>query len=214
MSAGVLLGYLLGSIPFAVIVARTGGAGDLRTIGSGNPGATNVARLMGPAAGVLVALLDIGKGALSVLAARQLSSDPAAPAVAGLAAIIGHVYPVWAGFRGGKGVATAAGVFAVLSPLALVPAVIVFALVAAATRYVSAASVAASLSLLPAEYLLERERSIVVIAVLTAVVIVVRHRENLARIRAGSEPRFAVRTQSETAMRAARRDLTDTGAAP
>src|ERR1700681_5067322 len=106
--------YLIGSIPFALILARRWGAAELRRIGSGNLGAANVLRTSGVTAGILVAALDIAKGAASVLLAIRLSPHAAAPAAAGFAAIVGHVYPVWLRFRGGKGVATACGVFLVL----------------------------------------------------------------------------------------------------
>src|SRR6185436_20291139 len=125
MAVVVLVGYLIGSIPFALILARRWGA-DLRQVGSGNLGAANVMRASGVRAGVLVALLDMLKGALSVLVAERLSPSAAAPAVAGLAAIVGHIYPVWLRFRGGKGVATACGAFSVLTPAAIPPTAIVF----------------------------------------------------------------------------------------
>src|SRR3954471_22821027 len=131
MIVAVLAAYLIGSIPFALLLARQWGA-DLRLVGSGNIGAANVMRASGLTAGVLVALLDIGKGAASVwLAARisdrgelpavaglaaRISDRGELPAVAGLAAIVGHIYPVWLRFRGGKGVATACGVFSMLTP--------------------------------------------------------------------------------------------------
>src|ERR1700737_3707508 len=117
MAAIVLAAYLIGSIPFALLLARRWGA-DLRRVGSGNLGAANVLRASGATAGLLVAALDIGKGALSVTLARHLSDQAAAPAAAGLAAIVGHVYPMLLRFRGGKGVATACGVFSVLTPFA------------------------------------------------------------------------------------------------
>src|SRR4029077_12065360 len=107
----ILAAYLLGSIPFALILARRWGAGDLRHSGSGNLGAANVMRASGVTAGITVAILDMAKGAASVWLAGRLSADGAAPAAAGLAAVVGHIYPVWLRFRGGKGVATACGVF-------------------------------------------------------------------------------------------------------
>src|SRR3954468_15398191 len=113
----VAAAYLIGSIPFALILSRRWGA-DLRRVGSGNLGAANVMRASGVTAGVLVALLDMAKGAASVWLAARLSPGPALPAAAGVAAIVGHIYPVWLRFRGGKGVATACGVFSVLTPLA------------------------------------------------------------------------------------------------
>src|SRR2546421_11836307 len=113
----IVLAYLIGSIPFALILARRWGATDLRHVGSGNLGAANVMRASGVTAGVLVAALDMAKGALSVWLAGLLAPGPVWPAAAGCAAIVGHVYPVWLRFRGGKGVATACGVFSLLTPL-------------------------------------------------------------------------------------------------
>src|SRR6202521_4467459 len=137
--------YLIGSIPFALLLARQWGAGDLHRLGSGNIGAANVFRATGITAGVLVAVLDIAKGAASVMLAEWLSPNPASGAVAGFAAIVGHIYPVWLRFRGGKGVATACGVFSVLTPLALPPALAIFAVVVWLTKYISLGSVLASL---------------------------------------------------------------------
>src|SRR4051794_32075017 len=117
------MAYLIGSVPFALLVAKRWGAADLRRVGSGNLGAANVVRASGMTAGVLVALLDMSKGAAGVIVASRLDSSAAAPAVAGLAAILGHIYPVWLRFRGGKGVATACGVFTILTPAAISPAV-------------------------------------------------------------------------------------------
>src|SRR5204862_8118638 len=106
----VVYGYLIGSVPFALLLARRWGT-DLRHVGSGNLGAANVLRATGTKAGVLVAMLDIAKGAASVAVARMLTGDQVAVAMAGLAAVFGNIYPVWLRFRGGKGVATACGVF-------------------------------------------------------------------------------------------------------
>src|SRR5256885_15614892 len=115
----IVIGYLLGSVPFALFLARHLGAADLRQIGSGNLGAANVMRASGVKAGILVAALDIAKGAASVALAQRLSPDAAGPALAGLAAIVGHIYPIWLRCRGGKGVATACGVFSILTPAAV-----------------------------------------------------------------------------------------------
>src|SRR5262245_16846180 len=117
MTFAVLSAYAIGSVPFALLLARRWGGADLRRVGSGNLGAANVLRASGVTAGVLVALLDIAKGVVSVVIARHVSDQPAVPAAAGLAAIVGHVYPVWLRFRGGKGVATACGVFSLLAPM-------------------------------------------------------------------------------------------------
>src|SRR3954467_11388697 len=128
MVAVAVIGYLIGSIPFALILARRWGA-DLRQVGSGNLGAANVMRTSGVRAGVLVGPPAMTKGAASVWLAARVGDGAELPAAAGLAAIVGHVYPIWLRFRGGKGVATACGVFAMLTPLAIPPAFALFAAV-------------------------------------------------------------------------------------
>ena len=189
----IIIAYFIGSVPFALILARRWGAADLRRIGSGNLGATNVLRASGVKAGALVAVLDIAKGAASVLLAARLSPDAAAPAAAGLAAIIGHIYPVWLRFSGGKGVATACGVFSVLAPLAVPPALTVFVLTVWATKYVSLGSVLATLALPPIAYATDSPTPAIVAACAAATLIVFRHRSNLIRLRAGTERRLRVR---------------------
>jgi len=146
--------YSSESIPFALILARRWGASDLRRVGSGNLGAANVMRASGVTAGVIVAALDMAKGAASVWLAERLGSGPGSPPPPAWAAIVGHIYPVWLRFRGGKGVATACGVFAVLTPLALPPALAIFAAVVWLTKYISLGSVLASLALPPLAYAL------------------------------------------------------------
>ena len=191
MTLVVVLAYGIGSVPFALLLARQWGAGDLRSIGSGNLGAANVLRASGATAGLLVAALDIAKGALSVTLARHLSDQPGAPAAAGLAAIVGHVYPVWLRFRGGKGVATACGVFSVLTPSATVPALTIFALTVWLTKYISLASVLASLALPPIAYWAGGSAPAVASACAASALIVFRHRSNLTRLHMGREPRLA-----------------------
>src|SRR3972149_4606460 len=149
-SAIVLAAYLLGSIPFSFLVARAFGVRDVRRVGSGNVGATNVMLSAGKLAGALALLLDVGKGAAATFAARRLA--PAArvvAALAALAAIAGHMFPVWLRFRGGKGVATGFGAFLPLAPRAAALAAVVFALTVGASRYVSVGSLAAALALIP-----------------------------------------------------------------
>jgi glycerol-3-phosphate acyltransferase PlsY len=188
----VIAAYLLGSIPFALLLARRLGA-DLRRIGSGNLGAANVLRASGVRAGLLVAALDMSKGAFSVVLASRLSESPVAPAAAGLAAIIGHIYPVWLRFRGGKGVATACGVFSVLAPAAVPPAIAVFVATVWITKYISLGSVLASVSLPAVAYALGTPEPAVVSAVAAAAVIIFRHRGNLDRVRSGTERRIGAR---------------------
>jgi glycerol-3-phosphate acyltransferase PlsY len=187
----VLLAYLCGSVPFASLVARWWGTPDLRRVGSGNLGATNVARTAGPGAGAIVALLDIGKGAFGVVAAGSLTQwNVTATAVAAVATIVGHVYPVWSGLRGGKGVATGFGAFAILEPMAAWPAFGAFVIGAAATRYVSVGSVTAAVTLPVAAYAVSGLRPVVLAAIATAAIVIFRHRSNVVRLLAGTERRF------------------------
>ena len=187
MALVILLGYAIGSVPFALLLARRWGAPDLRTVGSGNLGAANVLRASGVTAGILVAVLDIAKGALSVTLARYVSDQAAAPAAAGLAAIVGHIYPIWLRFRGGKGVATACGVFSVLTPFAMVPALTIFALTVWVTKYISLGSVLATLAL-AAHCVRHRQPAVRrwLAACAAATLIVFRHRSNLARLQLGA----------------------------
>ena len=187
----VALGYLLGSVPFAYLFARRNGI-DLRQVGSGNVGATNVLRTSGVPEAVIVMCLDAVKGSFAVVIADRFASGPAIPVAAGLASIVGHIYPVWLGFRGGKGVATAAGVFAVLAPVALGIAAAVVVAAAWITRYISVGSIAAALALAVAAAS-EAPRTIAIGAALVALVIVHRHRSNLTRLMAGTERRVGQR---------------------
>jgi len=180
--------YLLGSIPFAFLLARRRGI-DLRRAGSGNVGASNVLRTSGVSLAVLAIALDGLKGTLAVLIAERVSAVPAAPVAAGLASVLGHVYPVWLRFHGGKGVATAAGVFTLLAPAALTAAAAVFAIAVVATRVISVGSVSAAVTLPIATALMDAPRLVVAGAVLAAAIIVYSHRANLARLVAGTERR-------------------------
>src|SRR6266852_417700 len=193
MVSVILAAYLIGSIPFALILSRRWGHTDLRDVGSGNLGAANVMRASGVTAGVLVAALDMAKGAASVWLAERVSPGAALPAAAGLAAIVGHIYPVWLRFRGGKGVATACGVFSVLTPLAIPLALAIFAAVVWLTKYISLGSVLASLALPPLAYALGSPASAVVAAIAAAIIIVFRHRSNVVRLRMGTERRLGAR---------------------
>jgi glycerol-3-phosphate acyltransferase PlsY len=191
-AAIVMTAYFLGSIPFAWLFAWGVGGVDVREVGSGNVGATNVLRTTGSTAAFLTAALDIAKGAAAVALARWLGEADGVAAAAGVAAVLGHVYPVWLGFRGGKGVAAACGAFAVLAPLATLMAVALFALTVWGTRFVSAGSVAAAISLAPFTSLAQASRSTVGAATVAAFLIVVRHRANITRLLDGSEPRLGV----------------------
>jgi glycerol-3-phosphate acyltransferase PlsY len=186
-----LAGYLLGSISFAVLLVRKRTGKDIRQEGSGNAGATNVLRSHGKGLAIAVALADVAKGAAAVLLARLFTAEPRVAAAAGLAAIVGHVFPLFYGFRGGKGVATAVGAFLALTPLATLLCVAVFVLIVAATRYVSLGSVVAMCLLPPAAGLLfHAPRPVVVAAAGSALLILAKHFENLKRLARGEERRL------------------------
>ncbi len=188
--------YLIGSIPFSYLVARAFGVGDVRLVGSGNVGATNVLRTAGKPAGALAFVLDAGKGALAAeLAIVLLPRDHLLPAVAAVAAVVGHMYPVWLRFRGGKGVATGFGAFASLAPLAAGSAVVAFAVVAAATRYVSLGSIAGALTLAALTFARGYPAPVAAGAVFTAALIVFRHHANLRRIGTRTERRMGQRKE-------------------
>jgi glycerol-3-phosphate acyltransferase PlsY len=188
------VGYLLGSLSFAVLLVRLKTGRDIRTVGSGNAGATNVLRAHGKGLALSVAALDIAKGAAAVLLARLVTADPRYAAAAGFAAILGHVFPLYYGFRGGKGVATAVGAFLVLAPLATLVCVALFVAIVAATRYVSLGSVVAMVVLPPvAGAVFQASGAVVVTAAAAAVLVVLKHRENLKRLAAGTESKLGQR---------------------
>ncbi len=193
LTVAILVAYGIGSVPFAWILARRWGARDLRRVGSGNVGAANVLRASGVKAGVLVAALDVAKGAASVAVATRLGGGVATAAVAGMAAIVGHIYPVWLHFRGGKGVATACGVFALLTPVAVPPALAVFIGTVWLTKYVSLGSVLASIVLPLIAYATGSPAPAVAVACAACALIVFRHRSNVLRLRTGTERRIGAR---------------------
>jgi len=188
----IVFGYLLGSIPFALLLTQRQGI-ELRNVGSRNPGAANVLRSAGIGPAVAVLLLDAAKGTVAVGAARMMSDDVAVATGAGLAAIVGHIYPVWCGFRGGKGVAASAGVFAVLAPLATLIAILVFVATIAATRFISAGSIAGALALPVAAAVGNLPHAVVAGTLLAAAIVLVRHRDNVSRLMAGTERRIGLR---------------------
>jgi glycerol-3-phosphate acyltransferase PlsY len=182
------VGYLLGSLSFAVLLVRRATGKDIRMEGSGNAGATNVLRAHGKGLALAVAALDIAKGVSAVLLVRLVTADPRYAAAAGFAAVLGHVFPLYYGFRGGKGVATAVGAFGVLAPMATLVCVAIFVATVALTRYVSLGSVLGLVLLPPvAGGLFHASGSVVAAAAATAVLVVVTHRENLKRLTGGTE---------------------------
>jgi glycerol-3-phosphate acyltransferase PlsY len=190
--------YLLGSIPFGVLFTRLFGGGDVRKVGSGNIGATNVARAAGPIPAILTLLFDFAKGAVPVWLAGRLSNESATwMMIAALAALLGHCFPIWLEFRGGKGVATAAGAFLVLCPPALLGSVMLFLIVLFFWRYVSLASISAAATMPLLIYLLwapHHAPPLIVTfgALAAAVIIIYKHDANIQRLVQGEESKFSL----------------------
>ena len=187
--------YLLGSIPFGLLLTRLFGGVDVRKSGSGNIGATNVARVAGPLAGILTLLFDAGKGAAAVWVAGRVSNESATwMMIACLAALAGHCFPVWLKFKGGKGVATSAGALFALTAVGGLIGLGIWIVIFWLTRYVSVASITAAL-LLPVVILVigwrnESAKVIFYFSVCAAAGVIWRHRSNLSRLMHGTEPRF------------------------
>jgi glycerol-3-phosphate acyltransferase PlsY len=196
--------YLLGSISFSYLIVRALQGRDVRAVGSGNAGATNVLRTAGKVPGIAALVLDVAKGVAAVAAARALEAPPVVGLCA-VAVVVGHVFPVFLGFRGGKGVATATGAMGALAPLAMVPTLLLFAVVVAWSRYVSLGSVAAAvafpvaLALGRAAGWIEADGWVLAAGAAIAALIVWKHRSNLARLRAGKERRLGQERQAAAA---------------
>ena len=190
----LLLAFLVGSIPFGVLLGRARGV-DVRQIGSGNIGATNVWRALGPTWGLLSFALDVGKGVAGPLIGRLLVHPPVEWAIAacGIAAVLGHIFSPFLGFKGGKGISTSLGALFGLVPLVGLAALLVWAVVLAATRMISVASVAACLTLPILALAFQSPTPSVVVATLMSLFALVKHVPNLKRIRAGTEPRIGAK---------------------
>jgi glycerol-3-phosphate acyltransferase PlsY len=192
-AAGVLaLAYLLGSIPFSYLVARRRGV-DVRRVGSGNVGATNVMRSAGTAAGLIAFALDFLKGVAASLLALRVAPEEPLPAMAAVAAMLGHMYPVWLRFKGGKGVATGAGAFLPLAPLATAAGLAVFAAVLAVTRYASIASIGGTATLAVLAFVLGYPASVARAAAAAGLLVIWKHRANLRRVVEGTESRVGAK---------------------
>ena len=194
MSAGLvgaLVAYVIGSIPFALIVHRYSGHGDLRAQGSGNIGATNVFRSGSRAAGIVTLVLDIGKGIAGVAAARYLGAEGGFEGAAAFAAVVGHCHPVWLKFRGGKGIATGCGAFGLLAPLPMGLALAAFLISLVVTRMVSVGSLVGGVTLPLAIFWLQPGGALLIWSAAAVLLATIRHHENLRRILRGSERRVA-----------------------
>ncbi len=204
-AAALAAAYLIGSIPFSYIVGRIATGTDMRTEGSGNVGATNVLRNAGKKAGVIALLLDIAKGWTAVSVAGLLHAGTASTGsntaplsslslwlgAAGLVAVLGHMYPVWLNFQGGKGVATATGVFLALAPLAVLVAAVVLIITVALTKYVSLGSiVAAAVIPILLRFVMPTPFWTIVFATVISTIVILKHHTNIARLVAGDERKF------------------------
>ncbi|GFO62956.1 glycerol-3-phosphate 1-O-acyltransferase PlsY [Geomonas paludis] len=185
----VIGAYLLGSVPTGLLLARSMGI-NIRECGSGNIGATNVYRTAGKKLGIMTLVGDCLKGLIPVLIAQSLELFPMWVALIGLAAFLGHVYTVFLGFKGGKGVATALGVLLGTAPLAVLFGILVFAAVLYKWRYVSLASISAAACIPALAFATCAPRETIVMAAVIAVIVILKHHENIARLRAGTENKF------------------------
>lgn len=193
----VLGAYLMGALPFGFIIVKLIGGGDVRAMGSGSTGATNVTRSVGFKAGLLTYTLDVAKGAGAVLIMRMLDTDPVWTGAAALAAILGHMFPVFLKFRGGKGVATGVGAYLVMVPLAVLSTLVVWIVLFKSRRMVSLASIVAT-GLVPAWILLWYRLvwvwptgfELAFIVAIGCLVVIARHYENIGRMLTGTETKF------------------------
>ena len=211
----IVISYLIGSIPFSFIVARVAAGRDIRHEGSRNVGATNVIRTVGRLPGVIALLLDLAKGYAAVEIGRWIVSRPEWPfaaasgspiysremwiALAGLIAVLAHMFPVWLRLHGGKGVATGAGAFLALSPLATAAAIIVFLIVLISTRFVSLASIVGAASVPVFMHFLVHDTPFwrIVISIVISLAVITKHHSNIARITQGTERRVGERKSGE-----------------
>lgn len=187
--SAAILGYLLGSIPFGLVLAKLFGYGDIRKIGSGNIGATNVLRTGNKPLALAVLILDSGKGAAAVLLAHHFGSYEAAMA-AGLFAIIGHMFPVWLKFKGGKGVATTLGMLLALAPTVGIAACLIWLLIAAIFRYSSLSALVALLAAPGLAHVIYADPNLTGVCAIITLLVWFKHRENIKRLLKGEEPRI------------------------
>lgn len=213
-AALIALAYLIGSIPFSFLVVKLAAGKDVRELGSRNVGATNVARTAGKVPGIIALLLDIAKGYVVVVLARWLVTRPEWPfaagtlpwesrefwvAIAGLIAVLAHMFPVWLRFHGGKGVATATGVFLALNPLVIAASLIVFAIVVIVFRYISLGSIVSAASVPVFFRFLAKDAPFwhIVVSIAIALAVILKHHSNIARLAQRSERRMGQKKKDE-----------------
>ena len=191
LSISLVLSYLIGSIPFAYLYGKLFKSIDIREHGSGNIGATNMLRVLGTKAGVLVLFLDMLKGFLPVfLAIYFFASYEWFPVLVAIFAVLGHIFTVFLSFKGGRGVATSAGVFLALCPLTLLGAIIIFCIVVALTRYVSLGSIIASISIVFGNFMFEESLYLQLFTIVVAMFIIYKHKSNIKRLIEKTENKF------------------------
>ena len=187
-----ILAYLVGSIPSGFIIGTLAGV-DVRNTGSGNIGATNVARVLGKGLGLLTLLADTAKGFVPVFVAQRLGMSDVAIALIGISAFLGHLYPVFLEFQGGKGVATAFGVLLAIEPSAPVVLIFFFGVAVLCSRRISLGSIAAALAAPVTLWAMSYTPTFVIMSAFLAAMVILRHRDNIKRLIAGTEPRFSLR---------------------
>jgi acyl phosphate:glycerol-3-phosphate acyltransferase len=186
----IIASYLLGAIPTGVILAKAFAGRDIRQEGSGNIGATNVTRVLGKKVGALTLVGDLLKGFLPVWAGFVITGSLNVACLMGLAAFLGHLFPVYLGFKGGKGVATALGVFLYLSPIVILIEVIIFAFAVGVWKYVSLGSIIAAVSMPLLLLMIAFPKPIVLLSIIFAILIIIKHRSNIQRLMSGTENKF------------------------
>lgn len=198
----LVLGYLIGALPFGIILTKLVIGIDIRTIGSGATGATNVTRALGVGYGFLNAVLDVSKGMVPVLIARYMGLSPAWQAGSAFCAVIGHNWPVYAGFRGGKGIATSFGALLVIEPrfAYIIP---IFVIIIAITRIKSIASITSALLLIPLAFLLKAPAETIVLTIAISLFAVIRHKANIQRLLAGKENKVSYRLKPDKSLKKA-----------
>ncbi len=198
----LVLGYLIGALPFGIILTKLVIGIDIRTIGSGATGATNVTRALGVGYGFLNAVLDVSKGVIPVLIARYFGLSPAWQAASAFCAVLGHNWPIYAGFRGGKGIATSFGALLVIEPrfANIVP---LFVIIIAITRIKSIASILSALLLIPLAFLLKAPLETIVLTISISLFAVIRHKANIQRLFAGKENKVSYRLKPDKSLKKA-----------
>lgn len=196
----VLLGYLIGALPFGIIMTKLVLGIDIRTVGSGATGSTNVARALGVGYGFLNAVLDVSKGAAPIFLARAMGLSLGWQAASAFAAIIGHNWPVYANFKGGKGIATTFGALLIMEPLCIIVAPI-FAIIVFTTRIKSIASLTSALLLIPLAFILKEPLPVLLLIIGASALAIIRHKDNIVRLFQGKENKVSYKLKPDRSLR-------------